>query len=140
MTVYNNNETGMSSVGTGSGTILIVEDEELVMLSSKIMLEKCGYRVLTASDGNNALLRFRENIDAIDLVLIDLFMPGLSGEQVVEFMIMLKPGLRVIYASGYSMDEAWLNSAAEKGYFFIMKPYVISELSSLLNAALPANR
>ncbi|HOZ45538.1 MAG TPA: PAS domain S-box protein [Candidatus Hydrogenedentes bacterium] len=107
----------------GSGTILVVDDEQTVRTVAKMMLEKFGFNVLTACDGADGVEVFREHADEIRLVLLDMTMPRLSGEQAFAELRRIRPGVRVVLSSGYNEQEA-TNRFAGKGLAgFLQKPY-----------------
>lgn len=97
-------ETKMPApVAGGTETLLLAEDEEIVKTLLKRTLEKAGYRVVVAADGNEALARFREH-DEIALVLSDVVMPGKNGKEILEEIREAKPGMKFIFISGYTAD------------------------------------
>lgn len=111
------------AVARGKETLLLVEDEEKVMNVTKRMLEEMGYTVLAAMDGKEAVKIYKENKDKIDVVVLDMIMPGYSGERVFNDIRKFNPVARVLLASGYSVtDQA--KRILEKGCLgFIQKPY-----------------
>ncbi len=88
----------------GTETILLVEDDKLVLQASKSMLEESGYRVVPARDGTEAVELFRAERDAIALAVIDVIMPVMSGRQLYDELTKLKPDMHVIFTSGYPLD------------------------------------
>jgi PAS domain S-box-containing protein len=88
-----------------SELILVVDDEDVIRESASAMLELQGYRVMTAVDGRDGLRRFEEHRDEIDLVLLDMIMPELSGRDCFAQMQQIRPDVRVILCSGFSMQE-----------------------------------
>lgn len=84
----------------GEGIILIADDEESIRLTAKLMLQRCGYTVLTASDGEDALKVYREFREKIKGVVLDLVMPRLSGEQVYIELKKINPEIKILLASG----------------------------------------
>ncbi len=84
----------------GAETILLAEDEELVCKLTTTILERAGYTVLTATDGEEALRVFEEHADKIDLVLLDVIMPKLGGKAVFERVREKRPRVRVLFSSG----------------------------------------
>ena len=115
----------------GQGTILVVDDEPLLRNVAARLLEGLGYLALTAPDGESALKILREEDGKIDLVLLDLFMPGLSGLQTWEQLRALYPGVRVLFSSGYGEEEK-----LPPGADFLPKPYSLETLSQKVAAAL----
>jgi CheY-like chemotaxis protein len=113
----------------GAGeTILLVEDEPAVRGLVRDILEMGGYRVLTASDGENALELSRIHPEAIDVVLTDVVMPGCSGRQLAEQLVQLRPDVKVLYMSGYTDDAVLRNGVLEEGAAFLQKPFTPSAL------------
>jgi len=96
------NDTG--SLLYGKETVLVVDDEEMVIKVTKDMLAGLGYRVLTARSGPEALEIFESTSKGIDLVLLDMIMPGMNGEQIFEKLKEIRPDVRVILCSGYSLN------------------------------------
>jgi two-component system, cell cycle sensor histidine kinase and response regulator CckA len=117
----------------GQGTILVVEDEPTLRRVSSKLLEKLGYQVLEASCGERALEIFSERNGEIDLVLLDMIMPGLTGLQTLERLRALNPRVRVILCSG--MDEA-KEENLPSGVSFVPKPVPLEILSQKVAAAL----
>ncbi len=87
------------------GTILVADDEEPVLRVTQRILERAGYRVLLARDGEQALSIFREKMHEIDGVILDLTMPKLSGAEALREIRVLSPGARVLLASGYAEED-----------------------------------
>jgi PAS domain S-box-containing protein len=117
----------------GQGTILVVDDEPLLRRVAAKLLQKLGYAVFEASSGQNALTIFQEKGAEIDLVLLDLIMPGLNGFQTLERLRALRPGVPILMCSGYGdADEQEL----PPGVKFLSKPYPIEILSQRVSEAL----
>jgi len=114
---------------TGTGTILVVDDEDLVRQTARQTLEHYGYEVLTARDGAEALERYREQPEAISLVLLDLTMPVMGGEEALSRMHAVNPGVRVLLTSGYSEVEMGERFAGKGLSGFIQKPYSAAALA-----------
>jgi len=113
----------------GSGTILVIDDEEGVRLAAQLILEEIGFSVLCASDGRKGLEIFREHHSHLQVVLLDLTMPHLSGEHVYSAMRDISPHMPIILSSGYSEEEA-LKRFSQKGIqAFIQKPYPVTALT-----------
>lgn len=130
--------TAAGVAGRGTETILLVEDEDSVRKLLAYVLDSSGYRVLEAADGRAALRLFEEHADAIDLLLTDVIMPVMNGRDLVERVRLAKPGLRVIYMSGYT-DDVLVNSGITKpGISFLRKPLKLDALSALIREVLDA--
>jgi len=118
------------------GTVLLAEDEEQVRSVAKRMLERMGLNVLTARDGREAVDLFQETADRVSLVLLDLTMPRMDGDQAMEEIHRIRPDVRAILASGYSEQET-AKRFAEKGFCgFIQKPYTMDKLVAEMKRAL----
>ncbi len=110
-------------------TILFVDDEELIVSLGKIMLEKAGYRVLTASNGNEAFETVKSYEGEIHLMVVDLVMPGLSGPETAEKIRTVRGGLPVLYISGYAEKE--IGTVNENS--ILSKPFKSTELISKIS-------
>jgi two-component system cell cycle sensor histidine kinase/response regulator CckA len=120
----------------GTGTILLVDDEEPVRNVATLMLEHCGFRVLIASDGREAIDLFRQHQAEIAGVLLDLTMPHMDGEQTFRELRRLQPDVRVILASGYSDSEVMQRFANEALAGALEKPYQLQALCAKLREVL----
>jgi CheY-like chemotaxis protein len=120
-------------ITSGQGTILLVEDEPTLRRVGKKLLEKLGYQVLEASCGENALEIFGERHGDIDLVLLDMIMPGMNGLQTLARLRDLDPHIRVILCSGL---EETTEDSLPAGVSFIPKPVPLEILSQRVAAAL----
>jgi len=121
-----------TEVPTGQGLILVIDDEEILRKTAQTMLEKCGYEVITARDGEEGIRVFGERRDEIRAVLTDLVMPKKSGVQAYLEMKAMKPGLKVLLTSGFKQDER-VNLALGYGIRgFIQKPYTLQKLSQAM--------
>jgi CheY-like chemotaxis protein len=108
----------------GKETILIVEDEALLRQMANIILRDCGYQVLEASSGHEAMQLWQLHQQSIDLLLTDMVMPeGMSGMQLAERLLASKPSLRIIFASGYSVDDLDTEFLRAGHAEFLQKPY-----------------
>jgi len=120
----------------GSGNILVVDDDEHVCLVVTHMLKRLGFEVFIAHDGREAIEMFRSRADDINLVLVDMAMPYLSGEEVFLELQQIRPGIRVVLSSGYDLSGV-ANHLIQKGLSgFINKPYQMDQLSQLLQEVL----
>jgi CheY-like chemotaxis protein len=117
-------------------TILLVDDEEIIRDVGETTLTRFGYTVMTAEDGEVAVDRYGSEQEQIDLVLLDLVMPGMGGKKCLEALLRINPAVKVIIASGYSESEhrADLIRFGAKG--FVGKPYTASTLLSTVREVL----
>lgn len=116
----------------GKGIILVVDDEEIMRQAAGAILKKCGYEVLTASDGLQALQIFGKRYQEIACVLLDLVMPQKSGEQVYLEMKKIDSRVKVIMTSGFKQDERVTFALAQGVNAFIQKPYTLEKLSEVI--------
>jgi two-component system cell cycle sensor histidine kinase/response regulator CckA len=112
-------------------TILVVEDEELLRIAASKVLRKTGLSVIEASDGSAALDLIREHKDHIDVLLLDVTLPGASSRDVFEEVKRLRPDVRVVVTSAYS-EETAVASLGGSGARFIRKPYRLDQLTELI--------
>ncbi len=120
----------------GEETILVVDDEPALLMVAKAGLQQRGFQVLTAESGEQALELLRSGRATVDLVVLDLSMPGLSGERVLRTLRGFAPDLPVVIASGYATVEsqrAWTAAGAQG---FVAKPYRLSDLAVKLREVL----
>ncbi|HEY2546686.1 MAG TPA: response regulator [Candidatus Acidoferrum sp.] len=120
----------------GTETILVVDDHEEVRESTNEMLQALGYRTILARNGVEALELFQKNSAEIDLVMLDVVMPQLSGPDAFSKMAEVRPGIRVIFTTGYTPEAASLISLVEKGAAILQKPYGLTSLSNLIRSTL----
>ena len=116
----------------GSGTVLIVDDEETIVAVGAQMLERLGFSTMTASGGELALELFREHHEEIVCVLLDLMMPNMDGEETFREMRQLRPDLKVVLCSGYNEQEATRRFDSSQLAGFIQKPYTMTVLKDKL--------
>jgi CheY-like chemotaxis protein len=121
----------------GCGTILLVDDEEMVLDVGAQLLEKLGYRVTRAKNGEQAISLFEKDRDLIDLVILDVIMPEMDGAAVFDRLKQIKPDVKVLLASGYSIDGQASGILNRGGSGFIPKPFTLQQLSRKISALLP---
>jgi PAS domain S-box-containing protein len=130
-------ESGEGEVEPGAGeTILVVDDEEPLCNLLRDVLTRRGYRVLVATDGQEALRLYREHAGGIDLVILDMTMPGLSGTATFDALRQLDPHARILLTSGYTEERAAREAVARGAKGFLQKPFLISELAARVREAL----
>ncbi|MBI5602553.1 MAG: PAS domain S-box protein [Deltaproteobacteria bacterium] len=113
----------------GSETVLVVEDEESVRNLIVMVLERFGYRVLTAGNGQEALEIFEGPENSIDLLLTDVIMPRMGGRELAERLEGLQPDLKVLFMSGYTDNAIVHHGILDKGIAFIQKPFRPEDLA-----------
>lgn len=122
--------------GGGNETILVAEDHEALRDMVRITLESRGYRLLVAHNGEEAFLLFKANWQTIDLALLDVVMPKLSGPEAYSQMCSIRPDLPVIFTTGHTAESVPLNSTIDAGAVFLEKPYLPVALSQAVRKRL----
>ena len=118
----------------GMPTILVVDDEEMVRSIATQMLEKLGYNVVAVSSGTEAIECFESDPESIDLVILDMIMPGMNGSRVFDELKKLDSETKFVLSSGYSRDSQ-ANEIMNRGCdAFIQKPFRLQELSQLIES------
>ena len=120
----------------GSETVLVADDDEWVRALAVTILERAGFRTLTAKDGREAVEMFRRHASDIDVVLLDLTMPELSGEEAMAAIRHLKPTVPVVLSSGYNELESTLQEHVDESVAFVRKPYRPNELTKRIKEVL----
>lgn len=116
-------------------TVLVVDDEEMVLRMAKAALEIRGYKVLTAENGQQAVDIIRESGESIAVVLLDMMMPVMSGAEAMDHIMRMYPGMTVIATSGYSEQEA-ARRFGGRITRFLQKPYTSRQLGEKIKAAI----
>ena len=128
-----------AEVGGGCETVMLVEDEQVVREVVRQMLERQGYAVLVAGDGAEALALAERHEGVIDVLATDVVLPRMSGRELADRLLPLRPGLRVLFMSGYTEDPAaW--EGLEERKAFLQKPFTASDLDASLRGLLAAGR
>ncbi len=120
----------------GSGTLLIVDDEELVLDVGVNMLKKLGYTVLKALNGTEAVEIFEANKDKIKMAILDIIMPDMGGGQVYDKIKAINPQVKVLLCSGYSVDGQAIELLERGCEGFMQKPFTMEELSGKITKIL----
>lgn len=122
----------------GSGTVLVVDDEAMVCNVAKAMLERLGFAVLTAQDGQEGLEIFRLRAGQVAAVLLDMTMPRMSGRETLRRMRRIRPDVKVIVASGYGEQDAALQFAGDGPTAFVHKPFDLAQIAAKLQEVVRA--
>jgi PAS domain S-box-containing protein len=113
----------------GRETLLLVEDEEGVRKLARHALELAGFRVLEATNGAEALAVVEHHTDAIDLLVTDVVMPGIDGRQLSDRLRVLRPGIKVLFLSGYTDDAVVRHGILGSEINFLQKPFAVAQLT-----------
>jgi CheY-like chemotaxis protein len=108
--------------------VLVVDDEQLVRDVTCQMLQSFGFSVLSADGGNSAIAEFERHSTAIDVVVLDMTMPDMSGDQVLIELRKRRDGVRVLLCSGYSESDVVARIGSDGRCAFLQKPYTITAL------------
>jgi two-component system cell cycle sensor histidine kinase/response regulator CckA len=114
----------------GSETVLVVEDEAGVRDLARRILENAGYHVLEAANGRDAEIIFAQNRDSIDLLVTDVIMPRLNGPNLFRRLVAEKPGLKVVYVSGYATEAMARQVGLDRSRPYLQKPFTADQLAS----------
>ena len=117
---------------SGSETILLVDDDESVRNLGHEMLSKIGHKVITAKSGEAALKLYKSKKDEIDLIMLDLLMPGMGGHKCLEKLLKINSKAKILIASGHSGKESNNTKIEAKAKGFVSKPYKINEISQAI--------
>jgi PAS domain S-box-containing protein len=125
-------KSGSADTWKGSGTVLLVDDEETVRGIGKEMLQALGFTVITANDGREAITIFKKDPADIAFVILDLTMPHLDGEQCFRELRQIKPNVKVLMSSGYNEQEVTEKFVGKGLSGFIQKPYNLTLLKEAI--------
>jgi len=120
----------------GTETLLLVEDETSLRKLSRHLLEFCGYHVVEAENGLQALELSQQYEGMIDLLLTDVVMPGMSGRVLADKLVLQRPQTRVVYMSGYTGQTVGEHGVLAEGSFFLPKPFTREALARKVREAL----
>ncbi|HWR96806.1 MAG TPA: response regulator [Candidatus Methanoperedens sp.] len=122
----------------GSETVLLVEDEVQILVLAQEILERYGYMVLAARTPGEACLMAEKHPGSIHLLLTDVVMPGMNGRELCERVAAIKPGIKVLFMSGYTADIIAHRGVIDEGVEFIQKPFSVASLAEKVRAVLDA--
>ncbi|MES1262429.1 MAG: response regulator [Acidobacteriota bacterium] len=117
-------------------TILVVDDEIDVLRLVETVLSQQGYNVILSKGADNAIATFQKMSPKPDLLLTDVVMPGMSGPMLVDHLLELQPGLRVLFMSGYDERQVVQRYVVERGFDLIAKPFTLQRLGAAVKASL----
>lgn len=120
----------------GHETILLIDDEEVVLTVTRELLENLGYHVIAVQSGHEAVEQLREKQGKISLVILDMIMPDMKGDEVFDRLKAINPEVKVLLSSGYSIDGQAAQLMEKGCRAFIQKPYSVSELSQKVREVL----
>ena len=116
--------------------ILLIDDEELVRELGKRILEQAGYRVITAANGKEALEIYVKERSNIDMVVLDLIMPHMSGEKCLEELLKINPHLKAVVSTGQTLDSKDRDRRGAYTKGFVNKPYQMKQFLEVVRVAL----
>jgi two-component system, cell cycle sensor histidine kinase and response regulator CckA len=119
----------------GMQSILVVEDEPTILRLVSLMLETKGYRVLAAAGGEQALRIFAEDPE-VDLLLTDVVAPGMSGPMIADQITAQRPGIKVLFMTGYDATHVVQRYVVEQGCSLIRKPFTLDQLLTKISTVL----
>ena len=127
---------GHEGIVRGQGTVLLIDDEDMVLEIGRALLETMGYQVVTAKDGEEAIKLYEHEGSGIDLVLLDVVMPGLGGGEVFDRLKSMNPDMKCLLLSGYSIDGEATEIIQRGCDGFIQKPFKLRDLSKSIREIL----
>ncbi len=125
-----------SRIHKGVETVLLIDDEQMIIDVASKMLEELGYKVLAAASGKQGIDIFHNSREKIELVILDMIMPGLSGKEAFDILRQKNPSVKVLLSSGFSLDNHAKDIMAAGCKGFIQKPFTMAELSRKLREIL----
>ncbi len=129
-------ETAEVPVPSGTETILLAEDDEVVRTLATRILENRGYTVISAQDGEDAINLYNDNVEKIDLVILDVVMPKLNGQAVYEAIKAIRPEIPILFSSGYSPNSDITEFIKKAGTYLIQKPFIPNDLLRMVRNVL----
>jgi CheY-like chemotaxis protein/two-component sensor histidine kinase len=121
---------------SGTETILIAEDDEKIRNMTSLLLNKFGYEVIVAVDGEDAVRKYRENRGRVQLLLFDVIMPRKSGKEAYDEIRAIEPDIKVIFASGYAPEAVHQKALVSDNVKLISKPYPAANLLTMVRSVL----
>ncbi|PIP01711.1 MAG: hypothetical protein COX55_09400 [Zetaproteobacteria bacterium CG23_combo_of_CG06-09_8_20_14_all_54_7] len=135
--VLNDNRDAPLQMAAGKGEIILVADDDAVVLDvTTEILANHGYRILQADDGRNAWNLFESHFAEIDLVILDIIMPNMNGDEVAEKVRQLRPDIPIIFATGYDRQHVLSGDNELENSTVLNKPFQYDHLSHLMRTLL----
>jgi PAS domain S-box-containing protein len=122
----------------GSGTILLIDDEKMILEVGRELLEEIGYTVLPAMSGQEAIEIFQRKQDVIDMIIMDMIMPGMSGSETFDRLKEINQDVRILLSSGYSVDGQATKILRRGCDGFIQKPFNMNQLAEKIHKIMPS--
>jgi len=120
----------------GTETVLLVDDEDMLVDIGRQMLKALGYQVMVATTGREAVEIYQKNQDSIDMVILDMIMPDMGGAQACDQMKEINPDIKILVSSGYSIEAEARQALARGCNGFIQKPFSLKQLSEKVRGIL----
>ncbi len=124
----------------GSGTILLIDDEKLILEVGRELLEELGYTVLPAMSGQEAIEIFQKEQNTIDMIIMDMIMPGMSGSETFDRLKEIKQDVRILLSSGYSVNGQATKILKRGCDGFIQKPFNMNQLAEKVHKIMPGRK
>jgi len=124
----------------GEGTVLLVDDEDMVRSVARLMLQRLGFQVILASDGREAVEAFRARKDEIAAVVLDMTMPNMDGNEALVELRRIRPAVRVLLTSGFTAEDVASDVGRNGSTGFLQKPFNSAMLAEKLKALFAAVR
>jgi PAS domain S-box-containing protein len=128
----------ITDIVKGTGTILLIDDEKMILAVGRELLEELGYTVLPAMSGLEAVDVFQKDPDKIDMIIMDMIMPGMSGSETFDRIKKIKPDVKVLLSSGYSVDGQATKILQRGCDGFIQKPFNMNRLAEKIQEIMPS--
>jgi len=129
-------EPPTTPASAGTGVVMLVEDEPMILKLAALMLERLGYTVIVAPTPDEAIRLAREATGPIDLLMTDVVMPGMNGRDLARTLQSLCPTIKCLFMSGYTADVIAHHGVLDAGVHFIQKPFSVNELATRVREAL----
>ena len=133
-------ESVAADIVRGTGTILLIDDEQMILTVGQELLEELGYTVLPAMSGQEAIEIFQKQHAEIDMIIMDMVMPGMTGSETFDRLKQISPDAKVLLSSGYSVDGQASDILKRGCDGFIQKPFNMNQLSQKIKNIMPAGK